>query len=620
MCRVVLTNTIIERFVMSLRKKIYNSINNMKIKIKFICIYAIVVLIPFLIVGFYLTYSMRNMVLQNTIREGYSNTDRINDRLKQALSTITDVSDRLYVDKALQNMVLTDYKNSWEVVNAYTNYPIFEDYLYYSKEINNIRFYEQNDSMLDNSRFIKLTDSIKNSEWYKIAIRDNGKISWHYTYDILGKQKYLSLVRLIKVPNKGSLGVLVINVDSDYLHSIIADEPFETQVSLQNGDVLLASKLNIEGTNIKKSNLNFNEGDTNNSIKSIDYNDNKSMVITKSFSPIEAIEKFQIYTIMPINIIVKKVNQSSILSFIIIGISLIISIVLIILFSKLFTKRIILLRKEMHRVVNGNLDLSNSIEGKDEIGELHEDLNKMIESIKQLIYEVYEQKLQKAQLSSRQKDVEFKMLASQINPHFLYNTLETIRMKAHISGQTDIANIVKMLGKIMRRNLEASAGLVTFKSELQFMKDYLDIQKFRFGDRISYDINVSANIDNYLILPLLLQPLVENAFVHGLETKEGKGNINVNVDSNEDFLIISVVDDGIGIEMDKLRSLCKQLIDYNNDDIKNIGLCNVNQRIKLYYGETYGISIESKYGEGSKVFIQLPLKLEVILNVKSINS
>lgn len=607
-------------FIVSKRNKISDVVNNMKIKTKFICIYAIVILIPFLIVGFYLTYSMRNMILQNTIREGYSNTDRINDRLNQALNTITDVSDRLYVDTELQDIVMTDYKSSWAVVNAYTNHPVFEDYLDYYKEINNIRFYEENNTMLDNSRFTRLTENIKNSEWYKVAIKDNGKISWYYTYDKLGKQKYLSLVRLIKVPNKGNLGVLVINVDSDYLHSIIADEPFETQISLQNGDVLLSSKSSIEGTNIKKSGLNFNNGDIHSSIKTVNYDDNKSMVVTKSFSPNESREKFQIYTIMPINAIVHKVNQSSILSFIIIGISLIISIVLILLFSKLFTKRIILLRKEMHRVVKGHLNLSCSIQGKDEIGELYEDLNIMIESIKQLIYEVYEQKIQKEQLSNKQKDVEFKMLASQINPHFLYNTLETIRMKAHISGQPDIANIVKMLGKIMRRNLEASSGLVTFKSELQFMKDYLDIQKFRFGDRISYDINTLANIDNYLILPLLLQPLVENAFVHGLETKEGKGQISVNVETIEGYVRISVIDDGIGIKEEKLSSLRKQLLEYNNDDIKCIGLCNVNQRIKLYYGESYGITIESKYGYGSKVFIQLPLKLEGVLNVKSINS
>ncbi|HEY5561086.1 MAG TPA: histidine kinase [Clostridiaceae bacterium] len=605
---------------MNYRRNLTNLINNMKIKTKFICIYGIVVLIPVLIVGFYLTYSMKNMIMQNTIREGYSNTDRINDRLSQALSTMADVSDRLYVDTVLQGMVLNNYKNSWEVVDAYNNHPIFEDYLDYYKEIANIRFYEQNDTMLDNSRFIRLTEDIKNSDWYQIALKDNGKISWQYIYDDLGKQKYLSLVRLIKVNNQGNLGVLVINVDSVYLHSIIADEPFETQVTLGNGNVILASRSNIEGNNIKKSILNFNPGDTDNSIKSINYNGINSMVITKAFSTNEAIEKFQIYTIMPINNIVNRVNQSSILGFIIIGISLVISIVLILLFSKLFTKRIILLRKEMHKVVNGDLNLSNSIEGKDEIGELYEDLDIMIESIKQLIYEAYEEKLQKEQLSSRQKDVEFKMLASQINPHFLYNTLETIRMKAHCNGQTDIAKIVKMLGKIMRRNLEVSARLVSFQSEIELMNDYLEIQKFRFGDRISYDIDIIGNINDYLILPLLLQPLVENAFVHGLETKEGKGKISVIVETRPDYLEISVIDDGIGIEKEKLESLGKQLMDYNNDAIKSIGLCNVNQRIKLYYGEIYGINIESKYGEGSKVIIHLPLKWEVISNVKSINS
>jgi two-component system sensor histidine kinase YesM len=244
----------------------------------------------------------------------------------------------------------------------------------------------------------------------------------------------------------------------------------------------------------------------------------------------------------------------------------------------------------------------------------------MIESIKQLIHEVYEEKIQKERLNNRQKQMEFKMLASQINPHFLFNTLETIRMKAHCNGQEEVANIVKMLAKLMRRNLEVGNKTASMQSEIDLVKSYLEIQKFRFGDRVSYEINLLCDIGTYNVVPLLIQPIVENAFIHGLEGKEGIGKIIVNVESDKDRLIISVVDDGIGMDKEKLKYIFKRLNDLNRSSEKSIGLSNVNQRIKLFYGDMYGLEIHSKVDEGTNVIISLPINGEGIIDVDSINS
>ena len=144
------------------------------------------------------------------------------------------------------------------------------------------------------------------------------------------------------------------------------------------------------------------------------------------------------------------------------------------------------------------------------------------------IEEVYIEKIQKEQLRASQKEAEFKMLANQINPHFLYNTLETIRMKAFCNGDKEIADIVKKLGKIMRRNLEVSGKMVSLKSELDIIDSYLQIQSMRFEGMVKYELNIESSIknDEYEILPLLLQPVVENAFVHGLEEKKEKGEVS----------------------------------------------------------------------------------------------
>ena len=263
----------------------------------------------------------------------------------------------------------------------------------------------------------------------------------------------------------------------------------------------------------------------------------------------------------------------------------------------------------MHKAANGDFNIAKKLKGNDEIADLYDNLNVMINSMQQLLVVVYEEQLQKEKLKSRQKEVEFKMLANQINPHFLYNTLETIRMKARCNNELEIEELVKMLAKIMRRNIEVGDTLVSFKSELDLMEYYLKIQQYRFADRIQYKIDVCCDISNYKIIPLIIQPIVENAFVHGLESKEGNGIINVIIDKS-DKLYIYVKDNGVGISNEVMEEIENSLNDYSISDQTHIGLNNVNQRIKLLYGEEYGLCIKSDYLEGTTVTIELPLNMD----------
>lgn len=288
-----------------------------------------------------------------------------------------------------------------------------------------------------------------------------------------------------------------------------------------------------------------------------------------------------------------------------VGISIMISLIISMMFSYGYSKRLTDFQRLMHRTAAGNFELLEDIEGNDEISNLYRDLNTMINNIQHLISTVYEEQVQKERLHSRQKDVELKMLASQINPHFLYNTLETIRMKARCSGESEIEELVKMLAKILRRNIQVGDKLVTLKSELELVEYYLKIQQYRFGDRIRYSIDIRCDIDFLKIMPLLIQPIVENAFVHGLETKEGQGIIRIIVERT-DRLRIHIIDNGNGMSEDKLNEIIESLNDFSKLSRDHIGLNNVNQRIKLLYGDEYGISIKSKESEGTTVVIEIP--------------
>lgn len=224
----------------------------------------------------------------------------------------------------------------------------------------------------------------------------------------------------------------------------------------------------------------------------------------------------------------------------------------------------------------------------------------------------FSKRLARQELVNRQQEMEFKMLAAQINPHFLYNTLETIRMQALISQNRDVATSIKLLGKSMHYVLEnTGTSFTTLDRELDHVKTYLLIQQIRFGDRInfSFDIDPDIRADKYPILPLLLQPIVENAVIHGLEDNTKKGFLTVAASSDETFLRLSVKDNGMGMNEEELTALRDQISRPGNEpdaSRSSIGLRNIRQRIHLCYGDKASMAIESFPDEGTTVTLTLP--------------
>lgn len=320
---------------------------------------------------------------------------------------------------------------------------------------------------------------------------------------------------------------------------------------------------------------------------------------------ISTIRKFYVDNSL-ISIDVKTFLSYNIVGLIILGISIILSCFMIVIFSYRYTKRLSSFQRLMNKAALGEFEHLEIMDGHEEINDLYKSLNTLVSNMQNLVSTVFEEQVQKEKLYSRQRDVEFKMLASQINPHFLYNTLETIRMKARANNETEIEELVKMLAKILRRNIQVGDKLVTLKSELELVEYYLRIQHYRFGDRMSFDIDVKCNIDSIKIMPLLIQPIVENAFIHGLEPSEGKGVISIVVEIEDNRLIIHVTDNGKGMTEAELDKIVESLNDYNRLGSNHIGLNNVNQRIKLLYGDEYGLYIESAVDEGTSVRIELP--------------
>lgn len=193
---------------------------------------------------------------------------------------------------------------------------------------------------------------------------------------------------------------------------------------------------------------------------------------------------------------------------------------------------------------------------------------------------------------------EIKALMSQINPHFLYNTLDSIKWKAKLDETDDIAVMVTELGNLLKGSMDNRNTLVSIYDEIQFVESYIKIQKFRYGERFEYVSSIQEDIYHYIIPKLILQPLVENALIHGIENAKVKGIIELSAWEEGNYLYFSIADNGVGTDL--------KLDDILNNTEKSIGLRNVDQRIKLYYGQEFGIRWESEIGHGTVVFIRIP--------------
>ncbi|MGB9817502.1 MAG: sensor histidine kinase [Thermovenabulum sp.] len=207
------------------------------------------------------------------------------------------------------------------------------------------------------------------------------------------------------------------------------------------------------------------------------------------------------------------------------------------------------------------------------------------------------------------KSLELKALQSQVNPHFLFNTLNTAARLAYLENANKTAEIIYSLANLLHYSLRNLNQLVTLKEEISCIKYYLYIQQIRYKDHIKASIDVPEELEKYLIPVMSLQPLVENAIVHGLEKKKEGGEVKINAYEKNSDIYIEIIDDGIGIE-EKMIKILKQSKEAIDGHTTGLGIYNVDLRIKRYFGQMYGLNIESKLGEGTKVTVKIPKKVE----------
>ena len=233
----------------------------------------------------------------------------------------------------------------------------------------------------------------------------------------------------------------------------------------------------------------------------------------------------------------------------------------------------------------------------------------MSEKMRGLLDDITREKLKNKNAEIKALQSEYDSLQAKINPHFLYNTLESINSMAKISGEEEIARAIQLLGNYLQDTVSRENRFVTLGEELQNALDYIQIQQIVHGGRLDYETDVDEVLLEAVVPKLILQPLIENAVVHGLEPKQGWGKIRIRIFCQGQDLLIQIADDGVGITSSKLKD-GMIVASGKSTHHSHVGIQTVHKRIQILYGKNYGITVESKEKEGTTICIALPIQFE----------
>ncbi|WP_310605046.1 sensor histidine kinase [Anaerosporobacter sp.] len=581
----------------------------LKIKNQLYSVYLFGILIPVTLIGCYLILNTQTLLNRHHNAQVNSDNIRVRSIILDITTSVKNIADEVFSDEQLQRILSKSYSSSSEAKVAIGNYDKFKKYTSRYAELSSITLYTMNDTIEDYSNFKQVTPEIQRSDWFKEA-SNTANYLWRtqMVTDSKGASptNELSFSYRIPITQRGDYAILVINISNNNLKSRINNNTLKTVITVNNDPIFYGNDRNLNET--LDFPIDYTQKYTTYTGNSV-YNGEEVLLDLSTLIPLQSQDKLYIITIDP-----NAIKDTRKILLICVGtllFSMFVPLLIVILYTNHFSNRINTLRSEMHKVSRGNYNIIDNFTGNDELSEVYFDLTTMIASIKAMDKEIYEGKISKQKLENHQQKMEFEMLSSQINPHFLYNTLETIRMKAFSNKDREVATAVKLLGKYMRHNLESTGTTTSLATELEYIEVYLSIQKLRFGKKVNYEITVEPGFDTekYYILSLLIQPIVENSIIHGLEEVEEHGliHIDVSTDTSNDVLIIAVSDNGIGLTKNELDKLLTKIHSRDKKPHSSIGIYNIYQRIKLCYGQDYGLAITSTPNEGTTVSIILPL-------------
>ncbi|WP_233181675.1 sensor histidine kinase [Paenibacillus sonchi] len=596
-------------------------ISRLKLKHQILLIFLFPVII-FAVMEFYFYYSFFNLTQERAANYGNKIIEQTRQKIDSVFNEIKLSTNIVVNNKKIQEFTVegNDYKRDFDIgtyvidlmeymrsFNTYVNGIMINDNhgrSVYSLATANgdIFFLNQYDEFI--SKYKNDSELDKKGRFTKLF--ENEKIGSEYFFYIVPIIESIGGVHFSQ-----RTGYCSVMVNMEKIKGLVINTeltPNSTLYILNSQNEVVASNHTNSSSNIFKEILSV---DRHSLTKGVKTKINGKDVIVQE-KGLEQADGWRILSMIPVHELTTDMNDIKNISFIA-GIGITLSmIILVYFFLNNLTRPVMGLVADMKRAGKRDMNFRVKVRSTNEVGALAYDINNMIDKMEEMTRDVFntQARLYESELSKKQ--AEFSALQSQINPHFLYNTLNCISSIGLEYGSKEIAQITSCMSKIFRYSIKKDE-LVQISEEIQCIKAYMNIISIRYENKFSMEVNVDEKLLDRGTPKMILQPIVENSVYHGLESIDAGGYLHVSghIDANGD-VCFQVADSGKGIAQEELDSIKAKLnMDHservkNSLDGKNIGLSNINNRIKLLFGEDYGVEIHSQLGEGTKVIVKIP--------------
>jgi two-component system sensor histidine kinase YesM len=566
---------------------------DLPIKTKLIILLVIASIVPLLLVSFYNFSAARNQRIDQAYRNievmNLQIANNINDQFENLLLT----SSLLYSDTTLEGYLTKSYVKDWDFVLAYQYINrTFYNILSSNHKISYLSIYVDNRSLPSDGHFIR-----------HLAAGSDGTAGLGTEIRYLGKENYTSLISnsngerviyLRRSLNRNHLrnpyGYLEIGMKEETIFSLFENEaankdiyivdPRGTVQSTRDKTLLDKNIIDVLGVDVLSGPIWSGQV--------LDIHGEKKMIMLTNLQ-----NGWKTISITPLNKIYQEVTMASVRSLLISFVCVVIALLLSFQISQYFSSRFQLVMKQIALIEQNNFHTNLELEGKDEIGRLSWALNTMAQTLDKAIHENYIKALQV-------KETELMLLQSQVNPHFLYNSLSGISSLALSNKNKEIVAFSNHLSQFYRTSLNHGKKYITIAEEIEITKHYIAIQNTRFPGMFNFVWDITPSVLNKNTLKLILQPIIENIVNHAVKDDSQPLTAIICIYPDADRIFYKISDDGMGIAYNKMNTLL------DPEKASGFGLINVNARIKLSFGDNYGVSISSQLGQGTIVLVCIP--------------
>lgn len=565
-------------------KKLLHWFNGIKLRYKLAIFYSLFCFLPVMLLFWLSFLQMRSIIddkgkmnLQSYLQQSVSSMDR-------TLDGYNSLSDYIAFDRTLAEVFSMEYGTPYEQYEQLTQKvdPILRTASYFHGGMQQITIYTDN-GMVKHDTTVAPVSEIEETDWYQKTLEHPG-LNWFANYQ---EKTLFSARKLAFSGAREGVNILYMDVDYQKLFTPYAETLISEcglYITDQDGK-LVFEESRFSGKN-QNYDLTYSEFLEQRDRGSTDY-----IILCEQSNT----TGWTVWLYQPVGLAGEAMRPIGVMAGVTILICIFAAVLAYFITSGMVSSRIERLTHFMQEVQEGSMDMQMESDDRDEIGMLYRGFGSMMKQIRTLINEVYLSKI-------TQKEAELKALQAQINPHFLYNTLSLINWKALAAGEEDISRMTLALSTFYRTALNRGRNVLQVETELSNTRAYLEIQSMLHDGDFDYEIEAQTEILQCESLNLILQPLVENAIHHGIEEKtDGRGKITVRGWKEDNCVWFMVEDNGVGMEQEVADKILTM-------ESKGYGVRNVDERIRLCYGEKYAMKVESVVGKGTKMTIHFPAR------------